>query len=376
MKLKGLIIAHLLLITGLINAQTDFRSGYIIVNQEDTLSGMIDYRGDVLMGEKCRFKFNETEEIIIYNPNDIVGFKFNDGKYFVSKEIDGKRLFLEFLIKARVSVFYIRDDKGNHYYLDKEDIGLTEMPYEEDQIVKNNQAYFNTTTKHIGVLNYYMQDAPDFQSKIFSMGEPNHVNLIKLAKDYNFKICKEDNCIIYEKILPIFKLSLEPFIRFAKYNSEYSYYGTIHEYGLNLYLWMPHSSEKLSFKTGLIYVKVNNGHFYKMPLQFQYLYPSGRFRPKANIGVDIFLGNDLGPYDNINGYLPQAGIGFIYKIYKKVYFSTNLSIEYTPLLLIKPEPNNQPRHSSPDQPPSMYIDTYTHFDVLSHAFSFGFYIDL
>lgn len=358
MKIKGLLFLGLLFLTGLINAQTDFRPGYVISLDGDTLIGEIDYRDDIRMSKICLFKSKDSDNEIKFTPNNIIAFRFNEGKYFVSKEVNGGKIFLEFLIKAKVSVFYVRDNKGDHYFLEKEGLGLTEIPYVEGTIVIDKKVYFNKPTKYIGVLNYYMHDAPEFQSKIYSMGEPSHKNLIKLAEDYHNKVCKDNKCVIYEKKLPAFKLSIEPSVRLGKYPSKYSVYGNTFEYGSNLYLWMPQASEKLYFKTGLFFVNSDRGNFLKLPLQFQYLYPSKVFRPKVNIGVDVFLGDNSS--NAINGYLPQVGIGFIYKIYKKIYFSANLNLEYPPFLT----------NISNDYG---YIRKFV---IISHSYNLGFYIDL
>ena len=56
MKLKTLILFVLLLSTEILNAQTDFRLGYIIKTTGDTIAGQIDYRGDLVMSSVCRFK--------------------------------------------------------------------------------------------------------------------------------------------------------------------------------------------------------------------------------------------------------------------------------------------------------------------------------
>ncbi|MFW5658286.1 MAG: hypothetical protein ACOCYF_02455, partial [Bacteroidota bacterium] len=77
MKLKGLILFGILLSTGVLHAQTDFRPGYIIQNAGDTVYGEIDYRGDLLMGRLCRFK-EADNSIKDYSPYDIAAFRFID----------------------------------------------------------------------------------------------------------------------------------------------------------------------------------------------------------------------------------------------------------------------------------------------------------
>ncbi len=181
MKLKRLVLFVLLSSTGILYAQTDFRPGYIIKTIGDTIFGQIDYRGDILMSKVCRFKDKESE-ITEYYPNDITAYRFIDSKYYVSRELNKKQVFLEYLIKGEINIYYMRDGIGDHYYLDKEDVKLTEIPYEEGIKYVDNKQVFYESKKHIGVLNYYMQDVAGFQSKISSGKKTGAPKLDKIGR--------------------------------------------------------------------------------------------------------------------------------------------------------------------------------------------------
>jgi hypothetical protein len=325
MKIKGLIFFGLLLLTEILNAQVDFRPGYVIKANRDTLIGDIDYRGDLLMSKICRFKSKTIKEIE-YTPENILAFRFNESKYFVSKEVNGTKVFLEFLIKGKVSIYYLRDDKGDHYFLEKEGVGITEIPYEEGTKFNNNKSYYYQSTKHLGILNYYMQDAPAFQSRIARVGKPEHYGLIKLAEAYHNSVCKDEMCIIFEKKVPLLKIAFEPFLGFGKFNRKYSNIGNYNEVGSNMLLWIPRLNEKIYFKTGLTYAVYKGGHFYKFPCQVQYIFPSKRFRPTVNIGLDLY-------YNHLNmGNTLQIGGGFIYKIKGRTFFSTSINSEFPSIM--------------------------------------------
>jgi hypothetical protein len=166
MKLKVLLLSGFLFSTVLILAQTNFQPGYVIKTNGDTVFGKIDYRGDLLMSEICKFKLNDNADEIVYSPGDIAAYRFNNDKYFISKEVKGKKIFLEFLIKGQVSVFYMRDDNGDHFFIEKTGLGLAEIPYKESIKYKDNESYYFKSTTHIGILNLYMQDAPKLQGRI------------------------------------------------------------------------------------------------------------------------------------------------------------------------------------------------------------------
>ena len=129
-------------------------------------------------------------------------------------------MFLEYLINGNIDVYYFRDLDGNHYYIEKEGEGLTEIPYNES--IKYDEEmqkrYLYQSNAHYGVLNYYMRDASDFQNQIKAIKKPNHDNLIKLAENYHKKVCIDEECIIYEKKLPFVKFSIEPYWGITQYN--------------------------------------------------------------------------------------------------------------------------------------------------------------
>jgi hypothetical protein len=349
LKLRRLIFFILLILTGLINAQTDFRPGYVIKPGGDTLFGNIDYRSDLLMGEVCRFRINDKENEIRYSPDDIIGYRFNNSKYYISKEVKGKMLFLEFLIKGKVSIYYLRDNNGDHYFIEKDGVRITEIPYKKEIRHKGDTDYFYESTEHIGVMKYYMQDAPEFQSRIERMGKPEHKNLIKLAEDYHNKVCKDESCIIYEKKMPIFKISLEIvggmfYPTFGGVYEEEELYIVHKSYvqtGVITNICMPRTSENLYFRSGIIYSNVEaykihmqfytDGSYdwvqtdnykmslYKFPIQLEYIYPKGIVKPKLAYGLNIYLPSNY-------NYSLVAGLNI--KLHKSIFLTVMYDLEY------------------------------------------------
>lgn len=290
MKLKGLILLGLLISNGILQAQTDFRPGYIVKTTGDTIFGQIDYRGDLLMSILCKFK-DVDNTIREYSPDDIVAFRFLDSKYYVTREINNKKSFIEYLIKGKINIYYMRDENGDHYYLDKEDIQLTEIPYEEGIKYVDYKRVFHASKKHIGLLNYFMQDAPDLQSRIQSVKKPEHQNLIKLAEDYHNAVCEGEKCIIYERKQPLTKVNLEVVAGVINFEniedlSDKFYFQS----GIIAHFWLPRTNEKIYFKTGFLYSQLmQNGEkksYIKVPTHIGYLAPDTyRIRPSVSIGL-------------------------------------------------------------------------------------------
>ncbi len=92
-------------------SQRNYQEGYVIPLQGDTLRGWIDFRSDKLNSTTCTFKADLTAQEREYYPKDIYGYRYlNDGKFYVSKEIeiDGvkKNVFLEFLLEGIENLYY------------------------------------------------------------------------------------------------------------------------------------------------------------------------------------------------------------------------------------------------------------------------------
>ncbi len=343
-QLKTYLCLFLLFITGLIHAQTDFRAGYVIDLKNDTLVGDIDYRGDVLMGQVCTFRAPINGLITRYAPEDIAGYRFKNDRFFVAREIKGKKVFLEFLIKGKISIYYFRDSEGDHYYIEKIAGKLVELPYKEGIKYDNdkgyrhdydkngneydkNKAYSFSSTTHIGILIYYMQDAPEFQSEIVKLKRPEHTNLIELAREYHNIVCKNESCIVYQKKKAPLNLSLEVVGGFLKYDKPFgiedkNYFSM----GILAHLWLPRSNEKLYFRTGIIYssVKLDNDKvsIYKIPLQIEYIYPKGRVVPKFAYGVNIYK-----PLFTTVGFMG----GMLIKVNERVNVGLNMDLDFNPI---------------------------------------------
>lgn len=208
MKFKILVLFGALLTNVKIFAQTDFRPGYIINISGDTIFGEIDYQGDLLMRKICRFK-SAKNNILEYSPTEISAYRFIDSKYYVSREINHERYFLEFLIKGQINIYYMRDKEGIHYFLDKKDVKLTEIPYEEYYKYVDNKEMLFKSTYHINLLRFYMQDDTLSQARIQQISKPNHENLIKLSQDYHNSVCPDERCIVYKKKQPLIKVNIE-----------------------------------------------------------------------------------------------------------------------------------------------------------------------
>jgi len=123
----------------MLKAQSNFKPGFIVNNTGDTIYGSIDYRGNMFMGEYCIFKDSNNVKHK-YTSQDILAYRFIDNRYFVSREINNKKVFLEYLVKGKISFLYLKDLSGEIIILKKKDFKLLKylMKKESDMLTTNN----------------------------------------------------------------------------------------------------------------------------------------------------------------------------------------------------------------------------------------------
>lgn len=180
-------------------SQNDWKPGYIIKNSGDTVFGLIDNRDSKTNSVHCYFRKDGLSETIIFGPKDIAGYRFNDGKFFISKDIpvedSTRKIFLEFLIEGKVDVFHYQDDKS-HFFIEKEGKLYELKNTTEIKEVKGTK-YFIDKREYVVTMNSLMQDA-NIQPIIYT-SKLDSKSLIKVAKKYHERVCSDEQCIIYEK---------------------------------------------------------------------------------------------------------------------------------------------------------------------------------
>ncbi|MCB0845736.1 MAG: hypothetical protein KDD63_18780 [Bacteroidetes bacterium] len=323
------IVLLAVLLTGLLPlySQPDFRQGYIITLEEDTIYGEIDYRGALDMGSFCKFRELDSDSVKLFKPTDIHSFRFLGSKYYVSREYEGKTYFFEYLIKGMINIYFLRSEHGDNYYFDKDSVQFRMIPYEEGIKYRENTRYFFQTTDHMNMLRYYMQDDPDIESKVTKVKKPAHKNLIKMARQYHYSVCEEgDECIIYEKQSPII-VHGELFYGSGKfYESDYRF----RSFGGNIY-FLSSKNEKFSFKTGLFrHTGITQDVYgFGIPVQLQYMASIRWFEPRMALGVNIYRKGLTGFYGEYR-YAPSLNAGFNVRIYKSLRLSANSNFEFSP----------------------------------------------
>lgn len=336
MKKCTLIVLIPLLLSGRVNAQSDFKPGFIIMNNNDTINGMIDNRGYKSMAVKCRFKAEETNSVTEYHPGDISEYCFTDGKRYVSRTLEsGVKVFLEYLVNGELNLYYYRNTQGlNIYVIDKLNFPLKEIPYTSEERYRDDGTRVLYQSKyHIGLLQAYTNDAVGFQEEPARLSKLDHKNLIKFAEDYHNIVCKDSSCIIYEKNTPILKASAELLYGQTYIYGDYDYDKDFTgEFGLGVYLWMPRVSERVYFRTGIKYRQMSMNdeklNFILIPIGLQYQYSHYDLIPKIFLGFQSYFAKDKEVFYTIN-----AGTGLDYRFTDRITVTSNFEAEIIPFIM-------------------------------------------
>ena len=207
--MKSFLAFSILLLITTVTAfsQVVFKNGYIIKSGNDTVYGLIEYKGNKTNANVCVFKKDAESEAQSFTPNDISGYRLEDSKYYVAKTVTVNEkeelVFLEYLIDGIVDMFYYFDGVSGHFFVDGGDNRLVEL--------RNNppKEYITTYTKraipnskqHIGVLKYVFRNSPEISKRVETI-ELDRKSLIDVAHAYHKEVCADEACIIFEKKKP------------------------------------------------------------------------------------------------------------------------------------------------------------------------------
>jgi hypothetical protein len=203
MKKRHLFLSVLFLVTisfqGLFS-QRDFRPGYIIRNSGDTIHGQILYKA-INTSAICTFRATETEKPVEFSPFELIAYRFGDGRYFISRTVElengSRKVFLEFLLKGKANIYYMRDG-SDHYFIEKEKGKMIELTEPEKVLTDANGQDFIKPEQYPGKLRSVMSDCPDIFPSI-DRTSLNHGSLIFLGKKYHEKVCTDEPCIVFER---------------------------------------------------------------------------------------------------------------------------------------------------------------------------------
>jgi hypothetical protein len=313
---KSFIFLVLLYITQTGYSQDKFRNGFIIMQNRDTVFGLLNYSESDNNFSNCQFKESQNKNTTLYSPLDISGYGFIDDKYFESGKIETESqatedVFLEVLIRGLVSLYKYE----NIFLIEKSDSGLYKLTNEPiEKTVDGNQVTISSN-RYFGILNLFLADCPGSKSKIPRTGFTEK-SLSKLIEEYNK--CMNVSAVIYKSKKPWVDSRIGLSGGFTHSRLIYETQNTFFKYiktsfepsnspflGVSLEIFSPRINENTSFHSDLLffkskyslYNKTQNAYYIareyitieltqlKIPLGIKYIFPGRRLTSFLSMGV-------------------------------------------------------------------------------------------
>lgn len=308
--------------------QSDYRPGVIMPKPGDSISGLIDYRNDIKNVVRCNFKQNN--DLHTYNPFDIYGYRFTEGKFYISKYLKQNDktipLFVEYLVKGKKNLYYMRDEAGSHFLIDYRNDTVIEVVYKVDILYRDGFDIVGDSKIHQAYLKSYFSDCLPLSRDIENIQVPEISNMVNLTKKYHHLTCGDTGCIVFYKKPNRFRVDVE--FRFGMIR--YSEYSTVFEpqYSGLAHFWLPRSNERMYLVTGFSYGPLTNYDIvysmHKVPLKFEYQMPFKVIRPRLEGGVNFMVIGEDGKQSGIGIDFPvSAGI----LVFPFEFLAIDLSVE-------------------------------------------------
>lgn len=239
-----LIFAIIFQITG----QNNFRPGFIITLQNDTVFGKVHYGSSSNNSKICRFK-SETG-VTEYVPSQIYGFGYLDDKCYTSRIL--KDTFIETLIEGNLSLFKSNSD----FFMLKEGGEAFKLEsIEKEEIIKGHFIIRKDNTWRGNVFSQISDCSPDL--KVLMNLDLIEKDLMKTVIDYNK--CKGHNYINYKIKKPRFKIDVGVIMGLTRssISMDRNYQSIDPSYGLIMTVSSPRITEKFAFQSEIQFIKAD-----------------------------------------------------------------------------------------------------------------------
>lgn len=177
-----------------LHAQGDFKPGYIILTDQDTIHGQIKINSEARNARTCIFRTDENAEASSYGPGEINAYRITGGKYYVSHTIEEegqqKEVFLEYLVNGMADLYYLRNDNSEAYFIQKEGENVLELT-------------------DIRLLKAAFSDCYEIQPSL-DRATLSHKSLVGMTVKYHDYVCDGEVCINYSKESSGLKVQVGP----------------------------------------------------------------------------------------------------------------------------------------------------------------------
>ena len=229
---KLLVSLFLFSLFGVLSAQDNFKEGYIIKNDGDTIRGLVDFRTVRLNNKQCRFRLTESSDIATYLPGEIAGYRFSkEGKYYVSREIEldsvKQTVFLEYLLSGLLDLYLYESIDITCYFFENQEGKMfpVKKTFNKSTDVEGEYGviYRTEDRSYAGMLRYIFKDCAPVVQKV-GRDSYKEKNIIKLTKEYHEQMCTTgEDCIVFEgkQDKKYFNIKISPYVGWGTYSYAY-----------------------------------------------------------------------------------------------------------------------------------------------------------
>ena len=231
-------------------AQIDFRSGFIVKTNGDTVKGFVAYRSDKKNLQNCLFKQLKKGKAQSFTAVDLRAYGLTGGKTYeaIILPVDyanpkRDRVFVKLLVQGPLNLYQY----GEYFFLKKID-SLFVLPRPKSQAYGSAETLkLKTDKKYVGTLNYLMLDC----KMNANMAHYTESDLTKVVYDYNN--CKMPGSA-RKNLAPAGRLNFQLFTGYLNSNLTYDYsnkyipfHGTTIIGGAGFELSFPRATDKIFF---------------------------------------------------------------------------------------------------------------------------------
>lgn len=257
----------------------NYKEGYIISLDGDTVRGMIDFQTDIQNSKECKFRESENSQVRKYLPFDISGYRFlNEKKYYVPKniELEGvqQHVFLEYLVDGRMKLYYHNDGTQLYYLFEKESGEMNILTKREDRV--DSKRKIIPDNRYIGIIKYTFRDHPAITAEADKI-RFDHKSMIRIAKQYNDEVyASVDESVVFQEEEPakygaLVKFSVYSGVQFVTYtfnfrpNNDIAISGIAPTIGAEVNLSNPRWSNLLALEFDLSFSRIDKESTVKIP---------------------------------------------------------------------------------------------------------------
>ncbi|MEQ1585415.1 MAG: hypothetical protein ABL895_06015 [Cyclobacteriaceae bacterium] len=247
--LKVLLTILFIYVQLLGHAQGDYRSGYIIKPNGDSLVGLVQYPTTKISKKYCFFKADKKGKSQRYNPDELSVYGYiNERRYearVISEGEPGKRVtaFLEVLVKGELSLYR----GGDIFYYEKDT--LLELPSVNRQLQNSGTgSSYRSERKYVGILNLLLNEC-NLRADDTKYEQRDLVNLVQ-----NYNRCLGAEGMVYKQNVPWTKFNYQLIGGLTLSNMQMENFGNItfttstgYFFGASVDISAPRVNEKIQF---------------------------------------------------------------------------------------------------------------------------------